>query len=157
MDSIRQKHTKLVVWILGSLLTAVWGEVGYQLFVKKDASPVPVANSANKSARSSSFEANYTFDSRVRDPFAYFDSVARVNRKPKPVPLIVHIWTPPPVSLEGVILGDGRKTAILGGRSGDTFFLSEGDTLEGVKILRVADREVAYRYDDKDTSWTVGR
>jgi hypothetical protein len=157
MGSFRQKHSKLLVWTLGALLASVWGEVGYQLMSKKDLAPEPAQFARDSSVSPITNTAYFTFDTKVRDPFAYFDPVARVRKKPKPVPLVVHIWTPPPVSLEGVILGDGKKTAILGGRSGDTFFLSEGDTVEGVRILRVADKEVAYRYDDKDTCWTVAR
>ncbi len=157
MDSNREKHTKLIVWILGALLAAIWGEVGYQLLFKKDSAPEPAQYTKGRSVSPVSNKAHFAFDTRVRDPFGYFNPEVIAKNRPKSIPLVVRIWTPPPVSLEGVILGDGKKTAILGGRSGDTFFLSEGDTLEGVKILRVADKEVAYRYDDKDTSWMVGR
>jgi hypothetical protein len=157
MESIRQKHTKLIVWILGALLAAIWGEVGYQLLSKKDSAPVPAQFDRDSSVSPVANTDHFSFDTRVRDPFAYSNPDIKAKKRLKPVPLVVHIWTPPPVSLEGVILGDGKKTAILGGRSGNTFFLSEGDTLGGVRILRVADKEVAYRYDDKDTSWMVGR
>ena len=37
------------------------------------------------------------------------------------------------------------------------FFLSKGDTLNGVKILAIDKEKVTYRYDKKDTSWTVGK
>ncbi len=37
------------------------------------------------------------------------------------------------------------------------FFVSERDTLQGVKILKIADRQVKYSYNKKDTIWTVAR
>ncbi len=143
--------------MLGFLLAAIWGRIGYQLFIKKAAGEVSESGSQAISDQKSPHSEHFNFNARVRDPFAYFTPAPKVKKTRNPVPLIVHLWTPPPVSLAGVILGDGKRTAILDGRSGETYFLSEGDTLEGVKILKVADKEVVYRYQDKDTSWTLVR
>lgn len=151
-----KRNGKLLTKILAVLVLAVWGEIAYQLFAKKapgtgDSTPVITDKVSAHTAGQ-----KYIFKDNVRDPFAYFKPVIQVQKK-KFVPLIVHIWTPPPVSLEGVMLGNGRRTAIIADRAGQTYFLSPGDTLDGVSILAVMDTEVSYRYDRKDTNWIVVR
>lgn len=157
MGTVRKKHTKVIVWLLGILLAVVWGGIGYQLFIKRDADPSPEAIAASAAVSPGSNKARYIFDSKVRDPFAYFSTVSQPRKKPERIPLIVHIWTPPPVSLEGVVLGEGKRTVILSTPQGSTFFLSEGDTLRGIKVLKIAANEVAYRYQNKDTNWAITR
>lgn len=157
MDS-NKKNTKFLPWILAVLLIGIWGEIGYQIFVhNKPEIGTSAGAQASFISQSRKPATRYVFRNNVRDPFAYLNPVRRMKRKPKVVPLIVHIWVPPPLSLEGIIVGDGKKTAILGTQTGGTYFLSEGDTLLGVEVLKVSDKEVTYRYQNKDTSWTVSR
>ena len=138
------------------LVLALWGEIGYQLLAKKEPGPGDATPVILDNVRAHTAGQKYIFKDNVRDPFAYFRPVIQVQKK-KFVPLIVHVWTPPPVSLEGVMLGNGKRTAILADRAGQTYFLSPSDTLYGVRILQVNDSEVAYSYQKRDTSWAVPR
>ncbi len=56
-------------------------------------------------------------------------------------------------SSEGVMLGEGKRTAVLTDRSGETYFLDKGDTIDGVKIIEVSSRRVFYNFNKKDSSW----
>ena len=155
MASVR-KNTKLLTRILAVLLLVIWGEVAYQLVKSKhQAQVVTSAAPFHGAMQTSRPQVPYVFIDDVRNPFAFFNPVPHVRKDPKVVPLIVHIWAPPPVSLEGVMLGGGKRTAILTDPRGQTYFLSQGDTLDGVRILKVNDKRVIYSYDRKDSSWTV--
>lgn len=151
-----KRNGKLLTKILAVLVLAVWGEIAFQLFAKKEPGPRDATPVITDKVRVHAAGQKYIFKDDVRDPFAYFRPVIQVQKK-KFVPLIVHAWTPPPVSLEGVMLGNGKRTAILADRAGQTYFLSPSDTLCGVRILEVNDSEVAYSYQERDTSWTVPR
>lgn len=155
MASIR-KNTKFLTTLLAVLLVAIWGEIAYQLFMHGNASPATgAALSVTRADRPAGHRVHFVFKNDVRDPFTYAHAIVHLRRKPTAIPLKVHLWSPPRVSLEGVILGDGKRTAILSTEKGQTYFLTKGDTLEGLKILKVDDREVEYRYQKKDTSWVV--
>lgn len=155
MASVR-KSARLLTRILAVLLLVIWGEVAYQLVKSRHQAQVATsAAPAYSLLRSNNARVHYVFKDNVRNPFAFFNPVPHVRKDPKVVPLIVHIWTPPPIYLEGVMLGGGKRTAILTNGSGQTFFLAQGDTIDGVMILNVNDRRVIYSYDRKDSSWTV--
>lgn len=153
-----KKNTKLLTRLLAVLLVAIWGEVAYQLFFhKSDGSAANTPLSVTSLHEPAREQVKYVFKDNVRDPFAYIHPTVIARQKKKPVPLIVHHWSPPLVSFEGVILGNGRRTAILTDMNGQTHFLSRGDTLAGVRILRINDKEVEYDYEKKDTIWSVPR
>lgn len=157
MVSVRN-NAKLLTRILAVLLITIWGEVAYQV-VRNRRQPhaTTSAPAVYHPVNTNNKRAPCVFKDNVRDPFAYFHPVTHVRKNPKIVPLIVHIWTPPPVSLEGVMLSGGKRTAILSDRTGRTYFLSQGDTLEGVRVLDVRHSRVAYSYDKKDTCWIIPR
>ena len=155
MASVR-KNTKLLTRILAVLVLLIWGEVAYQLVKSKHQPHVATSAAPSYSLiHANNARVPYVFKDNARDPFAFFHPVIHVRRDPKVVPLIVHIWAPPPIYFEGVMLGGGKRTVILTNGSGETFFLAQGDTIDGVKIIEVNDQRVIYSYDRKDSSWTV--
>lgn len=155
MASIKGRNNKILVWVLGLVLAGIWGEVGYRLILGGG------SNDEDSQQKSSSLSVqinktgtSYDFDTDVRDPFSYRPEVQSVKKVVKPS---AQIWVPPPLRLKGVIMRGSKRTAIVEGFDGRTFFESPGDTLYGVKILAVSNEQVKYRYEKKDTSWSVGK
>lgn len=154
MVSTKTKQGKILVWVLGIILAGIWGEVGYKL-IRGEGTPDQADNeTANTSVRPNKSELNYTFDADVRDPFTYRSENHPVKKSAKSA---VQIWVSPPLKLEGVMMKQGRRTAIIESLDGKTFFESPGDTLYGVKILSIDSGTVKYHYEKTDTSWTVTR
>lgn len=152
-----KRNSKLLTKILGVLVVAVWGEIAFQFLVKKkEPNTIGLSAAAMIAAKPGSPFKKFVFRNDIRDPFAYFHPAIHARKK-KFVPLIVHVWTPPPVSLEGIMIGRGKKTAILSDRKGRIYFMSRGDTLDGLRVIGVRKNEVAYSYQKKDSSWTVRR
>ncbi|MCL5035045.1 MAG: hypothetical protein M1395_08095 [Bacteroidetes bacterium] len=151
------KNIKLLPWFLASLLVLIWGDIGYRLlFDKKVGSPVNQVSDEALPDIIPGQNKQFIFTDNVRDPFAYHD-FKRVRALRKVVPTTVRPWIPPSLSLKGVILSEGRKTAVLKTSEGSTVFLSAGDTIEGVRILGIKDGVVEYSFERKDTTWTVVR
>lgn len=158
MASDRKKNVSLITWVLVAALIAIWGEISLQLFFHRRAETgASMKHASNVAMHDNTMSTHYKFGTKIRDPFSRFAPVDPVQKKARKVSKTVRAWKPPAISLEGVILGDGKRTAILATRDGTTYFLADGDTLKGVKLLKVADTTVAYRYQNKDTSWVLRR
>jgi hypothetical protein len=148
-------NNKILMWLLAVVLAGVWGEVGYRLIWGGNPTGGDLEQGgAELSTQTNKSETGYNFVTNVRDPFSYRPE-AQVTKKVGKSAL--QIWVPPPLKLEGVILKHGKRIAIIESVDGKTFFESPGDTLYSVKILSIGNEKVTYRYEKKDTSWTVGR
>jgi len=156
MVSFKSRNNKILLWVLGMILAAIWGEVGYRLiWGEGTADEGSASESIINSPRANKANSKYSFIADVRDPFSYRDENVDASRKSvKPA---ARIWVPPPLRLEGVIIKHGKRTAIIESSDGKTFFKSPGDTLYGVKLLSVESERVRFRYEKKDTSWVVGK
>lgn len=155
MAAIKSRNNKILVWVLGLVLAGIWGEVGYRLILGGGSNDEDSQQeSASLSVQIDKTGTSYDFDTDVRDPFSYRPEVQVAKKVIKPS---AQIWVPPPLRLKGVIMRGSKRTAIVEGFDGRTFFESPGDTLYGVKILAVSSELVKYRYEKKDTSWSVGR
>ncbi len=156
MELSKNKGSKIMIWVLALVLAGIWGEVGYWLIWGEGSSDEGTTQeSTDVSIHSNKSEASYDFIAGVRDPFSYRNEEAKSAEKV--VRPAVQIWIPPPLRLKGVISKGKKRTAIIEGFDGKTFFESPGDTLYGVKILAVNNEGVKYRYEKKDTSWAVER
>ncbi len=155
--AMTKKGTRYLTWLLAVLLAAVWGEIGYRLLNREGPQHASTLEPAVRGTRYADRGIDGdTFTGGVRDPFAYHVPAGRRPATSAVAPRPIHAWSPPPVSLEGIVLGAGKRTAVLTDASGHTYFLTKGDTLDGIRVVGVSDRKVTYRYDRKDTSWVVG-
>lgn len=146
---------KKLAWALVVLVAGIWGTIAYQLYVSMtkddggDSAPTHRVESSSIAA-----SAPFVYAGNVRDPFRYVvvrrDTTKRANQAiPKKV------WTPPPLKLNGILLAGKRRTAMLEGDDGTVFFLREGDTLRGVKLLNISDQTVGYVYQSKKVEWVL--
>ncbi len=135
------------------LLLMIWGAVAYQVVdavSRMDSPPEPASACAIPEKR-----PPFIYKADVPDPFtgrqANADSTVRIIRKkPKPLP-----WMPPPLALTGILTQKKKATAVLQSSDGTTFFLGRGDTLRGVRILRIDPRVVLYSYSGKKGQWVL--
>ena len=105
------KNNKILIWLLGAVLAGVWGEIGYQLiWGGSSAGEASADDVAVISAAKIGTKTNYSFGADVRDPFSYYKPEDRSVKKPKAP---VHIWAPPTLKLNGVLIGSGKRTAII--------------------------------------------
>jgi Tfp pilus assembly protein PilP len=146
---------KKLTWVLVALVAGIWGTIAYQLYTSmaeddRDNSPSvsPMQLSSNP--------VPFVYASDVRDPFRYV--VARRDTTKKVSPTTpTKVWTPPALKLSGILLTGKRRTAMLEGTDGAVFFVHEGDTLRGVKLLKISDQTVGYVYQSKKDEWTIPR
>ncbi len=150
MAGLPQKPLTRVLMIL---LLMIWGAVAYQIVdavSRMDAPPEPASALAIPEKRQP-----FVYKADVPDPFtgrqAQADSTAqRMRKKPKPLP-----WMPPPLALTGILTQKKKATAVLQATDGTTFFLARGDTLRGVRILRIEPKIVSYSYSGKKAQWVL--
>ena len=130
-------------------LTGIWGAVAYRVYTAAFASDPDreVATAALSPARSKP----YVYKADVDDPFQ-----SRVARNPIPRKALDSIaWTSPQIKVTGILTGNGKVTAILEDSKGEIAFLGEGDTTQGVKIIKIRAGLVLYSYHNKKKEWTI--
>jgi hypothetical protein len=149
------RSNKTFVRSLLMVLLCVWGAVAYQVIdtvARMDADPS--SSSTNASGRKG--RAIYVYRADVPDPFArqlLWDPSREFKRKaakaPKP------FWTPPPITLAGILTHPRKATAVLLCPDGSTHFAAQGDTLLGARILKIRQGTVAYLYNKKKAEWVL--
>lgn len=150
MAGLPQKPLTRVLLIL---LFGIWGAVAWQVVdavSRMDASPERASARTLPEKR-----PPYVYKADVPDPFtgraARADITApSLRKKPKPLP-----WMPPPLALTGILTQKKKATAVLQASDGTTFFLGRGDTLRGVRILRIDPKTVSYSYSGKKAEWVL--
>ena len=143
------KSPKFLIRVLGLVLLAVWGAVGYQVYT---AAVAPDSERGEAlSTVSPQRSEPYIYKADVSDPFQ--QAIPKTAPPKKPLQAIP--CAPPPVKVTGIFSGNGGMTAILEGASGDISFLGEGDTTCGVKILKIRDGLVVYSYHKEKKEWTL--
>lgn len=144
-----------VRWILGGIALLIWGSIAYQFagFVtenEQDEQPPQIAPALLHPAE------RFVYKPEGRDPFQYVVPVRiRVRKDTTVTPK--KVWMPPPLKLSGVVLNKKKKTVMLEAGDGNVFFLQEGDTVRGVKLLKIKDQVVTYRYQGKSGEWSLER
>lgn len=99
----------------------------------------------------------YVYQDDVRDPFQRRQiAVRRDTSKRMIVPkAIVPEWVPPPMKLTGILINTANKVATLETNDGAVAFLHEGDTLRGMKVLKIQSNSISFSYQKKTVDWTL--
>jgi hypothetical protein len=152
------KENKWIVWSLGIVLLGLWGAIGYQVVeaiygVDADEERSNVSADGGKILEEIGV---HHYRANVRDPFTFpgnapGDSTRSKQTIPPAVP------EPVPFTLSGILRDQKRKTAILETRDGSTFFLREGDTLRGVRIIKIGEQSVNYMFRKQTMVWHLER
>ena len=152
-------RSKRLTWPLVTLALSIWGAVAYRIYdsVEGDGienSGIKIPQNINKPIAPN----RYVYASDVRDPFRFVlprrwedTSGHSMPQKPKVV------WSPPPFRLTGILMASKKRTAMLEGQNGAVFFLKEGDTLAGVRVLKIKEQAVKYSYTGKTSDWVLER
>lgn len=147
---------KKLTRVLAVLVIVVWGSVAYRVYVSIVQTYGDVAAHASRiDISGKDMPVPYLYASDVRDPFRYVVSARKDSTKRAVHSATLAAWTPPPMKLAGVLAADKIKTAILERSDGVVFFVHEGDTLAGVKVLKIHDRMVRYTYRMKSDEWEL--
>ena len=150
------KNNKKILWILGSVLFAIWGTVLIQII------SVLYGNNGEESEMRKVTGANHSqtrlfqYQKNVPDPFQFYlqrenEAISKKVNKAHIEP----VWSPPPYRLSGIIINDKKGTVLLEATNGSVFFLEEGDTLAGILIKKIGIKKAAYRYSGKMGEWEI--
>lgn len=149
------KTNKKIIWLLGTVLVIVWGIIAYQvvaaIYFAGD-EEVLGENVMVKSAGTRT--AQFLYVENVRDPFRYFMPVKDTIKKSILKPLQTTVL-PPPFRLTGIILNAKRRTAVIERQYGNVWFLQEKDTLNGLKVLKIKEKQVTYLYQKRKEVWNL--
>lgn len=147
---------KKVMWSLVVLVVLIWGTIAYQLYAAMSVTDDGVSVLTSPTVLKPPDQmTRYVYLSDVRDPFKYAIPAKRDTSRKAAHGVKAPAWIPPPMKLTGVMAAGKRKTAILEGNDGLVFFLHEGDTLRGVKLLRISNQAVSYVYRKKKDEWVL--
>jgi hypothetical protein len=149
------KSNKTLLRGLIVLLLCIWGAVAYQIVetvTRIEAEPTS-GPEAGMGQRGRSY---YVYHADLPDPFrrqqgggASADSLKKKAKFKKPP------WTPPPITLAGILTHPRKATAVLQCADGSTHFARQGDTLLGARILKIRQGSVAYFYNKKKSEWVL--
>jgi hypothetical protein len=137
------------------LLFCIWGAVAYQIVetvTRMEADPT----SGPKATSDQSGRTFYVYRADLPDPFrrqsggiVTADSLKKKPRVQTPP------WTPPPITLAGILTHPRKTTAVLQCADGSTHFARQGDTLLGARILKIRQGSVAYFYNKRKAEWVL--
>jgi hypothetical protein len=106
-----------------------------------------VANGTNRTP--------YEYRSDVRDPFFFGKLKPRRFVHLDAMRVVKPELPPAPFRLTGIMTRTKRNTAVLEGSGGSVYFLAEGDTISGIRILKVKAQEVTYLFRKKQLTWSL--
>ena len=135
-------------------LIAVWGSIAYQLVEAVDKTENEEIETTYPREIPKRSAEKFTFNDNVRDPFKYVNWTE--SKKQKPAQQSV-LWVPPPFRLTGIVVKDKEKMAVLEGPDGTTYFVSEGETLNGVKLQKILQYTVTYKYLGQTKDWALAQ
>ena len=146
-----------ITWILLVLVAAIWGTIAYQLYASITERDADVAApSVGSQTTDKDVSIAYVYLKDVRDPFRY-GSIEGDSTKRQGHTAQKTVWVPPPVKLTGILAAGKRKTAMLQTNDGAVHFLRVGDTLRGVRVLKISGNSVGYQYQKKNDEWSLPR
>ncbi|MGB2869555.1 MAG: hypothetical protein WBD36_13955 [Bacteroidota bacterium] len=134
------------------MLATVWGSIGYQVIGLVFAKENDEVGSSVTQGKLEATREKFVYSDDVRDPFRFQPHERRTQ---KTLSLPPQVTLPPPFRLAGIVAGRQSKTAMLEDRNGSIFFLSEGDSLPGLRVVRIAEKEVSYSYLKKKGEWRI--
>ena len=143
------KAPRQITRILSVAAFAVWGSVAYELYTTTEGNNSgPIGD---MKARDTTTSNPYIYKTDIRDPFQSV-AVRGISRRTQPE---TTAWAPPPLKLTGLLYGDGGRTAILEGEKGEIHFLGEGDTIAGMRILKIYKSSLLHEYHKQKREWTL--
>jgi hypothetical protein len=150
------RTNKHILRLLLIALLLVWGIVVYEVISAiYFGGNEETGNADNFIKNRNKSTEQFQYNENIRDPFRYYasktDTMKHVST-PKPT---VQVWNLPPFHLKGIISARSGKMAILEDGSGETFFLQQGDTLRGVRILVIESNRVQYEFKRKKSDWQL--
>ncbi len=152
-----KRDSKILTSFLLVLLAGVWGAVGYQIY---SAASITESDDTQEFAfHTKSLDGNqgrFVYAADARDPFLFKARVVETLKKIDKPKVAPPAWVPPPFRLTGILVNAKRKTALLEEAGGATYFLKEGDSLRGVKIVTIGRDQVVYNYLGQKREWRVG-
>ena len=151
------KNNRTITFILIVALTSIWGIIFYKIIFGVNAGES--AEIQTEFARwNNSQSHHYEYKEDVRDPFQLVTPglkkniiklvIANLTRTETP-------WLPPPFRLNGIVLNQKKKVAALEGNDGSMYFISEGDSINGLKIVQISEKRVEYQYSNKVNYWSI--
>lgn len=148
------KNSRTLRAVLSLALIAVFAGVFYEV---KDAVTVdnnrisPESIDTGKVSRNRPF---YVYQPDAKDPFRLEMPAAKAltSQKPKVKP---PAWSPPPYTLNGTVINGARRIAVVESSGGKISFLSEGESLDGLAILRIDKDSVHFSYGGQKGSWRL--
>jgi len=151
--------SKRFTWPLVTLALSIWVAVAYRIYDSVEGNGIGNPGiKIRQNIKKTIAPDRYVYASDVRDPFRFVlsrrgedTSGHSMPRKPKVV------WSPPPFRLTGILMANKKRTAMLEGQNGAVFFLKEGDTLGGVRVLKIKEQAVTYSYTKKKADWVLER
>jgi hypothetical protein len=149
------KNKRLQKYLL-FLVLAIWGMVAFRIYGTVAAGNEPPGGAQPPSSHTD-MKASFVYKADVRDPFYFPLSATRHSDSTNSSVLArKQVWMPPPLKLTGILQNKAKKkTAILENSAGGVFFLSEGDTLSGARILKIGSNEVSYLFLKQKSQWTL--
>jgi hypothetical protein len=149
------KNRKLVRFLAGALVV-IWGAIAYQVIIAIHSDNEEENNSTSLLEKDKRPEQSlYRYDENVRDPFRFVPEVKRDTIHKSIKHAIPPVWNAPPYRLTGILTNESKRTALLEGNDGSVSFLKEGDTLAGVRILKIGDKEVIYSWQKRKATWNL--
>jgi len=148
---------KRITIVLSILVAAIWGSIVDKLIGAMGNSRVIASGEYSTIPRAPTVQDRFEFKSIVRDPFAFEEPSRRTMQKRIVMPQVAPSAALPSLKLSGVLTMGKRGTAMIESVEGRVFFLREGDTLQGVRILRIRQNAVTYLHLKKQGEWTVER
>ena len=148
------KHSKRLSIILLAVALCVWGTIAYRIYASVDTRETSDSSALHSASGGVEHEANkYIYPGDTRDPFHYIPLVRKdtMTRRAK----AEVVWTPPPFKLSGILGANRKKIAVLKAQNGSAYFLHEGDTLNGLKVLKIKEKAVTYRYHQMNGEWVL--
>jgi hypothetical protein len=149
------KNKRLQKFLL-LLVVAVWGMVALRVYGTMASGDSDEKKSDAPGAGTRIKRPAFIYKADVRDPFYFPSAVLRRDSVHRPTAVPKPVWMPPPLRLTGILHSKARKkTAIIENTTGGVFFLSEGDTLTGAKVLKIGTHEVSYLFQKHKSQWTL--
>jgi hypothetical protein len=140
--------------VLTIAIVLVWSGIAYQIlsavFNKNDDELFDTASIQSKQNHAAAFQ----YDESVRDPFRYFIPVVKDTTK-KRIGVQPLMWFPPPMRLTGIIVNENKRTAIIEEPNGNVWFAKERDTLNGVQIMKIGEKQVTYSFQKRTEFWSI--
>ena len=140
--------------VLAIILSAIWGTVGHNVWTEFDSATAVMQAIQLASEVETNPEEPYRYHADVRDPFMYY-KLKPTPKATKVAKIDTVVWVPPPFRLRAIIGVGTEKSVVVEDEAGQVFVLDEGDTLGRLKIRKVLDKEVLYRYFGRDDLWSL--